>query len=171
MRLDTDPILFEDDIKYEAWVKALMAGSVILVVVLGILFSMNAHGSNIFPREPARESQTASIILFASAVFILAVFWFALPREIFVSQAGIRIKHGGFTWNIPFAGIKAIRASRGLIVWWGYGSLTSYGNQIEIVKKSGFKIRVCPSRRDEFLEHANRALNGWTGAHPSGNNS
>jgi len=166
-----DMIIFEDDIKYEVWVKLLLVLSPILLVVLGILFSMNAHGSNIFPRESAPESQTASVVLYASVVFVVVVYWFAFPRKISVHQFGIKIKHGGFNWNIPFKAIKTMLPSRGIIVWWGYSSLTSYGSQIEIVKKSGFKIRVCPSRRDEFLEHANRALKDWAGMHPSGNNS
>jgi len=166
-----DMIIFEDDIKYEAWVKLLLVLSLILLVVLGILFSMNVHGSTFFPRESARESQTASVVLYASAAFAAAVYWFAFPRKISVHRSGIRIKHGGFNWNIPFEAIKTMLPSRGIIVWWGYSSLTSYGHQIEIVKKSGFKIRVCPSRRDEFLEHANRALQDWARSNPFGINS
>ena len=151
-------IIFEDDIKYSGWAKFMLVLSPIVLVVFGMLFSLNSRGSNIFPRESVRESHIASVVLFASAVFVLAVFWLVFPRKIFVSQAGIQIKYGLFTWNIPFQSIQSIHASKGIIVWWGSSSITSYNHQIEILKKSGFKIRVSPARRDQFLEIANRAL-------------
>lgn len=161
-----DMTIFEDDIKYSGLATAALALAPVLLAIFGILFSMNAHGSNIFPGESARDSQTGAIVLFAAAVFVLIIYGFTLPRRIIVHQSGVRIKHGGFSWNVPFESIKTMRPSRGIFVFWGYGSLTSYNHQIEILKKNGFKIRVCPSRRDEFLQQANAALNSWTRAHP-----
>jgi hypothetical protein len=158
--------IFENSIKYDPWVKAVLALSLVLLVVLGILFYVDAHDSDIFPKEPASKSRTGSVVLFASAVFVLAVYWLILPRRIAVSQEGIVLQFNGFSWKIPFRTITSIRAARGIIVWWAHSWITAYGSQIEIIRRHGLKIRVCPSRRDQFLEYANKALADWNNTHP-----
>ncbi len=163
-----DLIIFEDSIKYDAWVKPLLVFPFVLLIVLGILFYIDAHDSDIFPKEPATESKTASAVLFGSIVFVLAIYWLVLPRKIFVAQEGIKIKFSGISWNIPYRTIKSVKPAEGLIVWWAHSFITSYGSQIEIVRKNRLKIRVCPSRRDEFLRHANKALEDWTHIHRFG---
>ena len=162
-----DFIIFEDDIKYDPWVKFLLGLSFVLLVVLGILFYVDAHDADIFPKEPAAESGTGSVVLFVSAVLLLAVYWLILPRKIAVSQEGIVLKFRSFKWNLPFRTIKSIKAARGIIVWWGHSWITSYGSQIEIARKYRLKIRVSPSRRDQFLEYANKALADWQNTHPA----
>jgi hypothetical protein len=39
--------------------------------------------------------------------------------------------------------------------------VTSYRNQIEIVRIRKRNIRLSPDNRDQFLDHANRALAAW----------
>jgi len=165
-----DLIIFEDGIKYDAWMKPFLVFPLVLLIVLGILFYIDAHDSDIFPKEPATESKIASAVLFASTVFVLAVYWLFLPRKIFVTQEGIKLKFGSFSWNIPYQTIESVKPAKGMIVWWAHSFITSYGSQIEIVRKNRFKIRVSPSRRDEFLQHANKALADWMHIRrPSGN--
>jgi len=163
-----DMIIFEDKIKYDSWIKPVLVFPMILLVVLGILFYVDAHSSDIFPKEPAAKSSLAYIVLFASAVFVPAVYWLVLPRKIYVTQEGIRLAFSGFSWNVPYKTIETIKPERGIIVWWAHSFITSYGSQIEIVRKDRLKIRVCPSRRDEFLQYANRALSDWVHLHRSG---
>jgi hypothetical protein len=97
-----DVVIFEDNVKYDPWIKILLALSFVLLIVLGILFYIDAHGSDIFPREPAAESRTGSVVLFISAVFLLVVYWLFLPRKVAVSQEGIIIRFSAFGWDIPF---------------------------------------------------------------------
>jgi len=156
-----DLIIFEDDIKYDVWVKRLLVLPLVLLIVLGILFYIDAHSSDIFPKEPPKESKTASAVLFASTVFVLAIYGLVLPRKIVVTQERIKLKFSGFSWNIPYQTVKSFKPAKGMIVWWAHSFITSYGSQIEIVRKNRFKIRVSPSRRDEFLQHANKALEDW----------
>jgi hypothetical protein len=162
-----DLIVFEDSIKYDPGIKFVLALSVVVLVVLGILFYIDATDSDIFPGEPAAESKTGSVVLFASAVFVLAVFWLMLPRAIAVSQDGIVIQFNTFRWKIPFKTIESIKAARGIIVFWAHSWITSYGTQIEITRKYRLKIRVSPARRDQFLEYANKALADWRNTHPA----
>ncbi|MGB8952856.1 MAG: PH domain-containing protein [Candidatus Aminicenantales bacterium] len=160
-----DMILFEDRIKYDPWVKLALGIPFVLLVVLGILFAIDAYYSDIFPREPGKESGLAAVVFAASIVLVLAVYWFFLPRKISVFQKGIKITFGAFSWNIPFETLRSVRAARGIIVWYGYSCITSYGSQIEILRKKRMKIRVSPNRRDQFLEHADRAFAEWKRTH------
>jgi len=161
-------IIFEDEIKYDTWVKPVLVLPIILLVVLGIIFYVDAHYSDIFPNEPAAESGLASIVLFASTVFVLAVYWLVLPRKIYVTQEGIKLEFRSFSWNIPYKTIESVKPAQGMIVFWAHTFITSYGSQIEIVRKNRLKIRVSPSRRDEFLQYANMALADWRRMHRLG---
>jgi len=166
-----DLLIFEDSIKYDAWVKLVLAFSLVLLIILGILFFIDGHHSNIFPKEPPRESRIAFVVLCFSTVLTAAVYWFFLPQKIAVSQDGIKTKFGGFSWNIPFQSIESIKAAKGLMARRGFSCITSYKSQIVIVRKNRLNIRISPSRCDQFLESANRALADWTKMHQSAGNS
>ena len=161
-----DLVIFEDSIKYDPGIKVLLAFSLVLLVVLGILFYADARGSDIFPGESAAKSRIGAFALFAATVFLLAVFWLILPRTIAVSQESLILRFRAFSWNIPFATIKSIKPASGIIVFWAHSWITSYRGQIEITRKYRLKIRISPSRRDMFLEHANRAFADWKNTHP-----
>jgi hypothetical protein len=161
-----DVVIFEDGIKYDLGIKIVLVLSLVLLVVLGILFYVDAQESDIFPGEPAAESRAGSFVLFASAVFLLAVYWLILPRAIAVSQEGVILRFRAFNWNIPFATIRSIAPASGIIVWWAHSWITSYRTQIEIIRKYRLKIRVSPSRRDQFLEYAHKAFADWKTTHP-----
>jgi len=46
-----DLIIFEDSIKYDAWVKLFLVFPLVLLIVLGTLFYIDAHYSDIFPKD------------------------------------------------------------------------------------------------------------------------
>src|SRR4030042_7187715 len=130
-----DLVIFEDSIKYDLGIKIVLCFSPRLLITLGILFYVDAQDSDIFPGEPAAESRTGSFVLFAAAVFLLAVYWLILPRTIAVSHDGLILRFRAFSWNIPFATIKSIKPASGIIVWWAHSWITSYRSQIEIIRK------------------------------------
>ena len=160
-----DLVIFEDSIKYDIGIKVVLIFSVGLLIVLGILFYVDARESDIFPGEPAAKSRTGSFVLFAAAVLLMAVYWLILPRTIAVSQKGLILRFRAFSWNISFATIRSINPVSGIIVWWAHSWITSYRNQIEIIRKYGLRIRVSPSRRDQFLEYAHKAFADWRNTH------
>jgi hypothetical protein len=160
-----DLIIFEDSIKYDAWIKAVLGLPIVLLIILGILFYLDAQGADIFPGAPAAESRTGYVVLFASAGFVSVVYWLILPRTIAVSQDAIVLQFSAFRWKIPFRTIESIKAAQGIIVWWAHSWITSFATQIEIRRSYRFKIRVSPARRDQFLEYANKALADWRNAH------
>ena len=156
-----DLVLYEDNIKYDFWVKIALVFPVVLLIAMGLLFTIDAHYKDVIPHEPAKDSHMGAIVLFASAPFILFVYWMVLPRKIFILQDRIRLKFGQFFWNVPFETIESVKASRGIAAWTYCSSITCYRTQIEIVRKNRGNIRVSPSNRDRFLDSFKRAISDW----------
>ncbi len=156
-----DLVLFEDRIKYDLWVKAVLVFPIIFLLALGILFYIDAHCRDVIPSESESDSNTAAIIIFVSILFVLAVYWLSLPRKIFVLQDRIKLKIGEFYWNVAFETIESVKPAKGIIVWRGFSSITSWSSQIEIVRSKGQNIRISPARREQFLEYVERAMSDW----------
>jgi hypothetical protein len=160
-----DLVLFEDSIEYDGWVKAALVFPIILLIALGILFCIDAHYSDLIPSQPEAESNFGAIILFASVPFTLVLYWLLLPRKVYVLQDRIRIKLGQFFLNVAFDNIESVKPARGIMIFSSFSSVTSFSSQVEIIRKRGQNWRVSPSRRDQFLEHVNRAMSDWKRTH------
>jgi hypothetical protein len=158
-------VLFEDTIKYEFWVKVLLAFPVILLIAMAAFFYYSAHYKDAVPNEVEIAFHTVSIVLFLTAPFILLVYWLVLPTKIYILQDRIRIKYGLFFWNVRFDTIEIVKTAKGIPPLVSNSSVTSYRNQIEIVRKKRMNIRLSPSRRDQFVDHANRSLSDWSRIH------
>lgn len=159
-----DSVLYEGTVKYEFWAKVLLAFPVILLIAMGAFFYDYAHYRDV-PSEVETAFHAVAIVLFLTAPFILLVYWLVLPTRIYILQDKIRIKYGRFFWNIRFDTIETIKTARGIPPLMSNSSVTSYRNQIEIVRKHRMNIRLSPSQRDRFVEHANRALSDWRRIH------
>lgn len=162
-----DLVLFEDSIEYDVWIKAALVFPIILLIALGVLFYIDAHYSDVVPSESEAESNFGAIILFASVPFVLVVYWFLLPRKIYVLQDRIKIKLGQFYLNAAFDNIESVKPARGIIVFSSFSSITSFSTQVEIIRKRGLNWRISPSKRDQFLEYVNRAISDWKRTHGS----
>jgi hypothetical protein len=160
-------VLFEDSIKYELWTKVLLVFPAVLLIAMGAFFYNYAHHKDAIPSEVETSFHAASIALFATAPFILIVYWLVLPTKIYILQDRIRIKYGHFFWNIRFDTIESVKPAKGIPPLWSNSSVTSYRNQIEIVRIGRMNVRLSPSHRDQFVDHANRALSDWKRTHSS----
>jgi hypothetical protein len=158
-------LIYEDNIRYDRWVKVTLIFPVVLFIILGVLFYIDAKYSDIFPGETARKAIIASIDLFVSAPLVLVVYRLSLPRKIYIFQDKISIKFGAFFFNIPLETIELVRAAKGILSRRTISSTTSFSTQIEIVRKTQRNIRVSPRQREQFLEHADRALSDWRQSH------
>jgi hypothetical protein len=156
--LDT---LYEYPLKYERWAKIFLALPPVTLVVLGIIFHRLALAPDLMPGETESGLRIASWVLFASAFFVIFIYWLVLPTKIFIHPDRLRIQYGRFTWKVPFDKIEAVKAGRGMPPAWGNSSVTSYRNQIEIIRKGKMNIRLSPDNRALFLDHVNRALKEW----------
>lgn len=156
-----DLVLFEDRIKYDLWAKIALVFPIIFLLALGILFYIDAHYRDVISSESETDSHTAAIIIFASVLFVLVVYWMVLPRRIYILQDRIKLKFGPFYWNVPFETIESVKPAKGIIVWRGYSSITSLNSQIDIVRSKGQNIRISPARREQFLEYVEKAISDW----------
>jgi hypothetical protein len=98
-------VIFEDSIRYDLGTKIILALSLALLIVLGILFYVDAEDSDIFPGELPRIPKV--LRPFASAVFLLAVYCLSSTNDRCFSR-GLILKFRTFNWNIPFAAIRSI---------------------------------------------------------------
>jgi hypothetical protein len=156
-----DGALYEYPLKYERWVKILLGFPIVLVTAMGFYFYYVASSQPGISAVTVHGFRVASIVLFATAPFILLIYWLVLPTKIFIHQDKIRIKYGQFHWNVRFDTIEAVQAVSGIPPVWSNSSVTSYRNQIEIVRKRRRNIRLSPDNRDQFLHQVNRALSDW----------
>lgn len=157
----TEMVVFEDQIKYDSIVKFLLTVPILLLLVLAVLFWMNVDTQDIFPDESKADSEFAAVVLFASSVLVIVTYILVLPRSISVLTDKLRIRYGVFNWNIPYRDISSVSAAKGIPLFTMNSSVTAFGCQIEIVRKRKMDIRVCPSRREQFLRQTNRALTDW----------
>lgn len=160
-------IFYKSSMKYETWAKILLAFPPVLVIAMAIFFYDVPHFHDGISGEVAYGFHIASFVLFATAPFILFIYWLVLPTKIYVMQDKIRIKYGRFYWNVRFETIESLKAAKGMPPVWSNSSVTSYRNQIEIVRKGKMNIRLSPDNRDRFLDHANRTLADWKRTHAS----
>jgi len=156
-----DLVLFQDQLKYDPLVKIAIISPVILLIALGILFYIDANYRDVIPSESKADSYTAALIIFASVLFVLVVYWLVLPRKIYILQDRLKLQMGQFYWNIHFETIESVKPATGIMFWRGISSITSYSTQIEIVRSKGQNIRISPTRREQFLEYAERAMSDW----------
>lgn len=157
----TEMVLFEDQIKYDPIVKFLLAIPILLLVVLAILFWMNANSQDIFPGESKASSEYAAVVLVFSSILVIVIYILVLPRSIIILTDRLRIRYGVFNWNIPYRDVSSVTAAKGVPLFIMNSSVTAFGCQIEIDRIKKMNIRVCPSRREQFLQQVNRALADW----------
>lgn len=165
MNAQTEMVLFEDQIKYDPIVKFLLAVPILLLLILAILFYMNASTQDIFHDESKASSEYAAVVLIASIFLIIVTYKLVLPRSISILTDKLRIRYGIFNWNISYGDVSSVTAAKGIPLFTMNSSVTAFGCQIEIVRKRKMNIRVCPSRREQFLQQVNRALTDWQRIH------
>jgi len=162
-------VLYEYPLKYEGWAKILLAIPPALLIVMGFLFHRLVQTMGLAPGEAEPGLRIASWILFASAPFILFIYWLVLPTKIFIHPDRLRVQYGRFFWNVRFDTIEEVKPARGIPPAWSNSSVTSYRNQVEIVRKGKRNIRLSPDNRELFLDQANRALSEWKRMHHNPN--
>ena len=162
-------LLFEDQVKYDLWVKILLVLSILVLLALGFLFHTDAYSRDVLPGETAKESRIGALVVFAAAIFNALLYWSILPRKIFIYQERIRIKFGLFFYSIPFSTVQSASVTKGIKFGTYISALTSYRNQVEIVRKKGLRVRVSPAHVDQFIEAFNRVLLEWRRIEPQEN--
>jgi hypothetical protein len=116
------------------------------------------------PAESEEEARNASIVLFATAVFVLLLFWATFPRRYQIFTDRVKIVLGGpLSVNIKFDTIKEAREARGekALGFWGLRFTTSTKDIMEIVRNKGMCVVISPGNRESFLKELNKAIADW----------
>jgi len=152
-------VLYEDRPRYDLWLKALFALAPLLLIVLSISIYYG-----VLPAESEEEARNASIVLFATAVFVLLLFWATFPRRYQIFTDRVKIVLGGpLSVNIKFDTIKEAREARGekALGFWGLRFTTSTKDIVEIVRSKGMCVVISPGNRESFLKELNKAIADW----------
>jgi hypothetical protein len=158
-------VLYEYPLKYELWAKILLALPPAVLFVMAILFNRLTQIPDAMPHGTWAGLRIASWVLFATVPFILFIYWLVLPTKIFIHPDRLRVQYGRFFWNVRFDTIQSVKAAKGIPPAWSNSSVTSYRNQIEIIRKGKMNIRLSPENRDRFLDHVDHALSDWKRMH------
>ena len=153
-------VLYEDRPGYALWLKALFALTPLLLIVLSILIYYG-----VLPVESEEEARSASIVLLATAVFVLLLFWAILPRKYQILTDRVKIVLGGPLYvNIKFDTVKEVRErgrEKALLGIWGLQLTTSAKGIVEIVRSKGMHVVISPGNREFFLKELNKATADW----------
>ncbi len=140
-------LLYEDTPRTDMWLKLLLGGIPVLLLVLGgVLLFQNKGGA---------------FGMLGIAVFYALLFKIVMPQRYQIYSDKIRIVLGGpIAWNIPFSTVKEVRSASGAKAF-GYNGVrfaTSSKNVVEIRRSRGCNVVISPSNKDVFLEQASRAM-------------
>jgi hypothetical protein len=153
-------VLYEDSPKYDLWLKIVLAFAPSLVIVLALL---TYYG--VLPAESEEEARIALAVLFATAIFLLLLFWAILPRKYQILEDRIKIVLGRpFSFDIGFNTIEETRREGGrriVLAYRGRRFATSAKNIVEIIRGKGMNVTISPRNRELFLQELNKAIANW----------
>jgi len=134
-------LVYDEAAPYDTWVKYVIYGIPLLLVVIGIW---------LITVDP-----TGTIVMIADAALIGLIFYFVMPRRYRIYEDRITIMLGGpIKISVPFAGIAELRAAEGYksSFYGGMRFATTSRNVVEIIRRKGLNIVISPANRDMFLE-------------------
>jgi hypothetical protein len=143
-----DSVIYEDTPRYDVYLKAIMVLPVFFIVA-GIYYLITAQVE-------------AAAGMFATTLFMAAVYWAIFPRKYLILDSRIRIVLGGpFSFTIPFDNLETARAPEGVSLGINFATTFLSKRAVEIIRKKGVKVNITPNNREPFLENLNKALNDW----------
>jgi hypothetical protein len=153
-------VLHEDSPQYDLWLKLVLVFAPSLVIVLALLIHYG-----VLPAESQKEARIAVAVSFASAIFLMLLFWAILPRKYQILEDRIKIVLGRpFSFDIGFNTIKETRREGGrriVLAYRGRRFATSAKNIVEIIRGKGMNVVISPSNRELFLQELNKAIANW----------
>ena len=140
-------LIYEDNPRYDLWLKLILGGVLLLTLVLGFV---------LLPQDIE-----AALVMFGVTLFDALLFKAVLPQRLQIFEDTLRIVLGGpLATNIPLSDIKYARygSGRKTFIYWGIRFATSYKGVVEIVRKKGLNLVISPTHYETFVELLNQAL-------------
>jgi hypothetical protein len=141
-------VIYEDSPHYDVWLKGIMMLPVFFIVI-GLYYLFTAQVE-------------AGIGMFATAVFMSAIYWAVMPRKYQVLDSKLRIVLGGpFAFNVAFDTLETAGKPEGVNLGINFATTFVSDHIVEIKRKRGMTVNITPSDRDLFLENLNKAVYEW----------
>ena len=140
-------VVHEDLPRYATWFKLVIAGTLLLTVVLGIV---------LFPVSPA-----GALVCLGVTVFDALLFHAVIPRKYQIFPDRLRIVLGRpFALNVALDTITEAREAGGglALAYFGHRFAPSTETVVEIVRSRGLNVVISPDRRELFLDRLREAL-------------
>ncbi len=143
-----ESVIYEDSPHYDVWLKGIMMLPVFFIVIgLYYLFTVQVE---------------AGIGMFATAVFMGAIYWAVMPRKYQILDSKLRIVLGGpFAFNVRFDTLESAGKPEGVNFGLNFATTFIGEHIVEIKRKKGMTVNITPNDRDQFLENLNKAVNEW----------
>jgi len=143
-----ESIIYEDSPHYDVWLKGIMMLPVFFIV-MGLYYLFTAQVES-------------AIGLFATAVFMGALYWAIFPRKYQVLDSRLRIVLGGpFSFNISFNTLETAGKPEGVSLGLNFATTFISEHIVEIKRKKGMTVNITPDDRELFLENLNKAVYEW----------
>jgi hypothetical protein len=139
-------IIYEDQSRYDLWLKAILFGVLALTLGLGLYFL-------------SRDVEAAATLL-GVTVFDALLFNFIMPRSFQIYTDRLVIVLGRpFSLTVPLHDIKTAGRVSGLrtMSYSGVRFATSVHGVVEITRSRGMNVVISPSHPDLFLEQLDQA--------------
>ena len=139
-------LLYQDNPKYDLWVKFILGSIIACTFILGIIF---------IPQDTE-----AAIVMFGITLFDGLLFKAILPRRFQIFDDRMRILLGGpLSINIALSDIEKIMpvSRSNVFIYWGIKFATSTSCVIEIIRKKGLNLIISPDNPEMFIEQFERA--------------
>jgi hypothetical protein len=152
-----EQLMHEDVPQYDTRCKVILFAAPALTLFLALLTGLDAYGLDILGSETAASSKMAAVILLATTVSILAVYWAVLPKKFSIFLDRVEIKFGLLRLNIGIGKIDRARIVTGRMSSPGFGCITSTNSIVEISINNGFNVRISPTNGKLFLKSLHKA--------------
>ena len=145
-------LLYQDRPKYDYWLKLVIAGTLAITLIPGIVFIY--------------LSTELAWTMLALTVFDGLLFHAILPRHFQLFEDRLRIELGKpFALNVRYDNIREVRpaSTEEAFVYWGIRFATSTKNLIEVVRNKGLNMIISPGDVEMFLQQLEQARSMWSG--------
>ncbi|MFC2014015.1 hypothetical protein ACFLU8_03960 [Chloroflexota bacterium] len=140
------PLLYEDRARYDCWLRLILFGIPIILLIVGII---------LIP-----EDREGVIAVFSGSLFVIFLFYLVLPKKHQVFEDKLKIVLGWPLYvDIALTNISdsQITSGRKAFAYWGIRFATSSKSVVEIIRKRGLNIVISPGNGPLFVDRLREA--------------
>jgi len=148
-------LVHEDRPEYDAWMKIILSFAPAVIFLLLFLIHYN-----ILPPENEEEARMAKMVLLASLIIILFLYWAIMPRKYEIHEERIRIVLGAFSYSLDLKSIAEVKRAESwkVFAYKGLRFATSAKKAVEIKRRKWPSVVISPSNPELFIGRLQQEL-------------